>query len=346
MTLFSFIFAMLLEQVRPVRDDSRFAQWIEQVFLRIERATDTGETVSARWAWLALVMGGTLVTALLVELITRLHVRLGFLATVGILYLTIGFRQFSNRFTEIQLALAEGDLSKARTVLRQWATHSGGDVMTRIAAENGDASAIAREAIRLALIGAQRHVFGVIFWFVILPGPAGAVMYRLSAEARRIWADARQEASVTSQSNAPIPPLSNFGEFAVRAFAWVDWFPARVSAIVFAIVGNFEDAILMWRMRSSFAPHANDTERVILSSGAGAMGVRLSVPEGHSVTMHIEEGSETEALGGPWPALYQDLSVLREADESAMRSAVGLVWRAVILWVALMLLVSVGHWLG
>ncbi len=346
MTLFSFIFAMLLEQVRPVRDDSRFAQWIEQVFLRIERATDTGETVSARWTWLALVMGGTLVTALLVELITRLHVLLGFLATVGILYLTIGFRQFSNRFTEIQLALAEGDLSKARTVLRQWATHSGGDVMTRIAAENGDASAIAREAIRLALIGAQRHVFGVIFWFVILPGPAGAVMYRLSAEARRIWADARQEASVTSQSNAPIPPLSNFGEFAVRAFAWVDWFPARVSAIVFAIVGNFEDAILMWRMRSSFAPHANDTERVILSSGAGAMGVRLSVPEGHSVTMHIEEGSETEALGGPWPALYQDLSVLREADESAMRSAVGLVWRAVILWVALMLLVSVGHWLG
>ncbi len=337
---------MLLEQVRPVRDDSRFAQWIEQVFLRIERATDTGETVSARWTWLALVMGGTLVTALLVELITRLHVLLGFLATVGILYLTIGFRQFSNRFTEIQLALAEGDLSKARTVLRQWATHSGGDVMTRIAAENGDASAIAREAIRLALIGAQRHVFGVIFWFVILPGPAGAVMYRLSAEARRIWADARQEASVTSQSNAPIPPLSNFGEFAVRAFAWVDWFPARVSAIVFAIVGNFEDAILMWRMRSSFAPHANDTERVILSSGAGAMGVRLSVPEGHSVTMHIEEGSETEALGGPWPALYQDLSVLREADESAMRSAVGLVWRAVILWVALMLLVSVGHWLG
>ncbi len=346
MTLFSFIFAMLLEQVRPVRDDSRFARWIEQVFLRIERATDTGETVSARWTWLALVIGGTLVTALLVELITRVHVLLGFLATVGVLYLTIGFRQFSNRFTEIQLALAEGDLPKARTVLRQWATHSGGDVMTRIAAENGDASAIAREAIRLALIGAQRHVFGVIFWFVILPGPAGAVMYRLSAEARRIWADARQEASLASGSNVPAPPLSNFGEFAVRAFAWVDWFPARVSAIVFAILGNFEDAILMWRMKSSFAPHANDTERVILSSGAGAMGVRLSVPEGHSVTMHIEEGSETEALGGPWPALYQDLSVLREADESAMRSAVGLVWRAVILWVTLMLLVSVGHWLG
>lgn len=346
MTLFSFIFAMLLEQVRPVRDDSRFAQWIEQVFLRIERATDTGEAASARWTWLAVVIGGTLVTALVVELMTRVHVLLGFLATVGVLYITIGFRQFSNRFTEIQLALAENDLPRARAELRHWAAHSGGDVMTRIASENGDASAISREAIRLALIGAQRHVFGVIFWFVILPGPAGAVMYRLSAEARRVWADARQEASVAAHPHAPMPPLSNFGDFAVRAFAWVDWFPARVTAIVFAIVGNFEDAILMWRMKSGFAPHANDTERVILSAGAGAMGVRLSVPEAHSVSVHIDEPSETEALGGPWPSLYQDMPDLREASEPALRSAVGLVWRAVILWVALMFLVSVGHWLG
>jgi adenosylcobinamide-phosphate synthase len=37
---------------------------------------------------------------------------------------------------------------------------------------------------------------------------------------------------------------------------------------------------------------------------------------------------------------------LREANEAALRSAVGLVWRALILWVALVLLVSIGHWLG
>lgn len=346
MTLFSFIFAMLLEQVRPVRDDSGFARWIEKMFLRIERATDTGETSSARWTWLAVVVGGTVITALVVELLTRVHFVLGFLATVGVLYLSIGFRQFSNRFTEIQLALSNNDLPRAREELRKWAAHSGGDVMTRIASENGDASAISREAIRLALVGAQRHVFGVIFWFVLLPGPAGAVMYRLAAEARRVWADARQEASVSSSPNAPMPPLTNFGEFAVRAFAWVDWFPARVTAIVFAIVGNFEDAILMWRVKSGFAPHANDTERVILSAGAGAMGVRLSVPEAHSVSVYVDEPAETEALGGPWPSLYQDMPDLREANEGALRSAVGLVWRAVILWVTLMLLVSVGHWLG
>lgn len=344
MTLFSFIFAMLLEQLRPVRDDSRLGSWIERLLLRVERMTGTGDVGSARWAWFAVVVGGTLITWLLVALLTRVHVLLGFLATVGVLYLTIGFRQFSNRFTEIQLALANNDLPKAREELRRWMAHSGGDLMTHIAGESGDASAIAREAIRLALVGAQRHVFGVIFWFVLLPGPAGAVMYRLAAEARRVWADTRLD--VSASASRPAPPLSPFGDFAVKAFAWVDWFPARVTAIVFAIVGNFEDAILMWRVRSGFAPHANDTERVLLSAGAGAMGVRLSVPEGHSVSVHTDEPSETEALGGPWPSLDQDISTFREADDAALRSAVGLVWRAVILWVALMLLVSVGHWLG
>ena len=344
MTLFSFIFAMLLEQVRPVRDDSRLGSWIERILLRAERVTNAGDAASARWTWLVVVIGGTLLTWIVVALLTRVHVILGFLATIGVLYVTIGFRQFSNRFTEIQLALANNDLPLAREELRKWAAHSGGDLMTRIAADSGDASAISREAIRLALVGAQRHVFGVLFWFVILPGPAGAMLYRLSAEARRVWADARQQVSLAP--NAPTPPLSPFGEFAVRAFAWIDWFPARVTAIVFAIVGNFEDAILMWRMKSGFVPHANDTERVILSSGAGAMGVRLSVPEAHSVSIQIDEPAETEALGGPWPSLYQDMPDLREADESSLRSAVGLVWRALILWVALMFLVSVGHWLG
>ena len=51
MTLFSFIFAMLLEQFRPVRDDSAFAKRIEQLFLRVERSTNSGEMASARLSW-------------------------------------------------------------------------------------------------------------------------------------------------------------------------------------------------------------------------------------------------------------------------------------------------------
>lgn len=337
MTLFSFLFALIFEQIRPVRAEGRLGSWIPSLLVRVEKRTDTGKKTAAIAVWFVLVIGGTVALSLLVAWLTRVNFLLGFLLTVGVLYLTFGFRQFSNRFTEIQLALANNDLDRARSELALWAKHSGGDLMTRIACENGDASAIARETIRLALVAAQRHVFGVIFWFVILPGPAGAIFYRLAAEARRVWSDARPDDA---------GPLSPFAEFSVKAFSWIDWFPARVTAIVFAIVGNFEDAILMWRANSGFAPHADDTERVILSAGAGAMGIRLSVPSAKADGIQITESAETEALGGPWPSLSQDMPDLREADESSLRSAVGLVWRAVILWVALVFLVSVGYWFG
>lgn len=342
MTLFSFLFAMILEQIRPVRADDRLGSWIPRLLLKVEKGTDAGDAGSARWAWFSVVVGGALLSWLVVALLSRVNILLGFLAMVAVLYLTLGFRQFSNRYTEIQLALAANDLPRARAMLKEWAAFSGGDLMTKIASENGDVSAISRETIRLALVAAQRHVFGVLFWFVILPGPVGAVLYRLSAEARRVWADARHQDNAATTAIE----LTPFGEFAVKAFAWIDWFPARVTAIVFAIVGNFEDAILMWRAKSGFKPHANDTERVLLSAGAGAMGIRLSVPEAHSTSIQVDEPDETEALGGAWPSLTQDMPFLREADESSLRSAVGLVWRAVILWVALVLLVSIGHWLG
>ena len=34
-----------------------------------------------------------------------------------------------------------------------------------------------------------------------------------------------------------------FGLFAGRAYYWIDWLPVRLTAVAFAVVGNFEDAI-------------------------------------------------------------------------------------------------------
>ena len=46
--------------------------------------------------------------------------------------------------------------------------------------EGASASEIARLAIEEALVVSHRRLFGVMFWFVLLPGPSGAVMYRLA----------------------------------------------------------------------------------------------------------------------------------------------------------------------
>ena len=50
-----------------------------------------------------------------------------------------------------------------------------------------DQDEVVRQAIEHGLLLSQRHVFGVFFWFVVLPGPIGAVFYRLAEHVSRAW---------------------------------------------------------------------------------------------------------------------------------------------------------------
>ena len=100
------------------------------------------------------------------------------------------------------------------------------------------------------------------------------------------------------------------------------------TAVFFAIVGDFEDAIYCWRNQ---AAQWEDPDRgVILAAGAGALGVRLGQPL-------VENGELTERA---------DLGLGEEADADFMQSTVGLVWRALVLWLLLLLLLGVASWVG
>src|SRR5258708_13953530 len=82
----------------------------------------------------------------------------------------MGFRQRSHYFTAVHLALKENDLAKARDTLSAWRKVSCADL---------DREAITRLAIEEALVSSHRYVFAVVFWFVLLPGPTGAILNRL-----------------------------------------------------------------------------------------------------------------------------------------------------------------------
>ena len=100
---------------------------------------------------------------------------LGLAWNVLILYLLVGFRHFSHAFSAIVDALKAGDAIAARRRLAAW--------------RGSDASAVSAEeipklAIEQGLEDSYRHVFGILFWFLVLPGPAGAVLYRATVLAR------------------------------------------------------------------------------------------------------------------------------------------------------------------
>src|SRR5207237_8352530 len=100
--------------------------------------------------------------------LASLHSFLALAFNIAALYVTLGFRQFSHNFTDLQLAVKSGDIERARALLEQWRGASG-VVRTR--------EEVIRLAIEEALIASHRHVFGVLFWYLLLPGPSGAVLY-------------------------------------------------------------------------------------------------------------------------------------------------------------------------
>lgn len=318
MTLFSILCVLLIEQFRPLRADNPIYGWITVFAARIEHSFNAGRAEHGRLAWLVMV-SVLVVPALIIYWLCALAGPVAQLAwTILVVYLTLGFRHYSHYFTAIQLALNNNDLVEARRLLAEW---------TRQDVRELDAAEVSRLSVENALITTHRHVFGVFFWLLMPMGPAGAVLYRVAEYLARAW----NEPEHLQQEP--------FGKFAAKAFYWIDWIPARLTAIAFAIVGNFEDSVYAWR---NFARRwANESTGIILSAGGGAMGVRLGTPAEYAPNMPDLDVTALEPAASDIEILPGDEPSLR-----ALQSTVGLIWRALLLWILLLLLVSVANWLG
>jgi adenosylcobinamide-phosphate synthase len=319
MTFFSILCALLIEQLKPLRADNQVYGGIKGLAMRIEAAFNAGEPKNGRMGWFLMMAVLVLPVALIYWVLQYFGlVFLAFAWNVAIVYLTLGFRHYSHYFTSIQLALNNGDEATARALLAEWA---------RIDTVGMDATEIARIAVEKSLITTHRSVFGVFFWFLMPVGPAAAVLYRVSEYLARAWNEPehmRNEA---------------FGQFAAKAFYWIDWIPVRLTAIAFAVVGNFEDAIYAWR---TFANRwADESRGIILAAGGGAMGVRLGTPHENAARLLPADAAMVDLTDAE-----NDILPGEEPSLRALQSTVGLVWRALILWMILLLLLSSMVWLG
>ncbi|MCC7484509.1 MAG: CobD/CbiB family protein [Burkholderiales bacterium] len=304
MKFLALLAALLLEQVRPLRRGNRLYQWYERWAAGLEERFDGGEYRHGLIAWLLAAGPLVLVTLALSHALHGAASGLGWAWSLAVLYLTMGFRRFSHYFTEILRAAGRDDLGAARDALGEWRGES--------AAEFG-ATEVARVAIEQALLASHRCVFGTVAWFIVL-GPAGAVLYRASELLAAKWGAGAGG--------------GEFARFATRCFFWLDWVPARLTALTFAVVGNFEDAVYCWRGQA--VSWATRTQGVILAAGAGALGVRLGDPLRHAGGVQFRP----------------ELGTGNDPDAAAMESTVRLIWRSLVLWMFLVFIVSLAHALG
>jgi len=330
MSFFAVLLALLIEQLKPLPRDN----WVHDTMVSwvawTSRNFDAGRPHHAVVVWCVAVLVPPAVVGALYLLVSHYSLLAALAFDVGLLYLTLGFRQFSHYFTDIRDALDRGDENRARQLLAEW-RHLDTSELPR--------TEVLRHVIEHALLAAHRHVFGVFFWFVVLSavglGPTGAVLYRMAEFASRYWA--YRQRTIDAPANDALLALSR------RVFGWIDHVPARLTAFGFAVVGNFEEAIGGWRRDASLWQHAN--EGIIIAAAAGAVGVQLGGSAAPGVT---PDRSKTFAAAGAEPGTVAAEGSTGGAPPQLghLQSVVGLVWRSVVLWMLLVALLSLANVLG
>ena len=305
MSLLSLVFALLLEQLRPLSSRQYLNAWLSVYIDFFQRHLNAGESKQGQIAVAFAIAIPLFLSLTLYWILAEQHPIFAWAFCVVVLYLTMGFRQFSHYFTDIHKALRNGDLPLARNLLSSWRGEPCDEL---------DTEEVVRITIEEALLATHRNVFAVVVWFVIFMflglGPSGAILYRLARFLNAHWGKRRRA------------ELGNFGLFAAQFYHWIEWLPMRLTASTFAIVGNFEDAIYCWRTQAAAWPDKEGG--IVLASGAGALGVRLGMPVAQF----------DAAIDRP------ELGIGDEADIDFLQSAVGLVWRALVFWLIMLLLLS------
>jgi adenosylcobinamide-phosphate synthase len=316
MSFFSIFIALLFEQARPLASGNPVHVSMRGWMRWVIRNVDAGEKSHGWVAWgLAVVAPSLAALAIYWLLLALAGWPLAMLWNVAILYASLGFRQFSHHFTDIRKALDSGDEARARSLLAEW---------QQIDVSELPRQEIIRHVIEHSVLSAHRHVFGVLSWYCICAalglGPAGAVFYRLSEFVTRYWRHlSNRKARAISQA-----ALGAAG----RAWYLVDWLPARITALSFAVVGSFEEAIDSWRNHEPLSDSGNDG--VIIAATAGAVNVCLGV----AARAPVGEQEGRAPSSRPVPELAH------------LRSVVGLVWRSVVMWMALLALLLLARLLG
>lgn len=119
MTFLSILFALLIEQLKPLRADNPVYASIKSFAATIEGWFNAGQVHHGRLGWVAMVGALTVPVALVYWLLLHVSLVAAFAWNVLVVYLTLGFRHYSHYFTSIQLALNSGDEMTARALLAE-----------------------------------------------------------------------------------------------------------------------------------------------------------------------------------------------------------------------------------
>ena len=267
-----------------------FGRWATAIETRFNTAAGLGSgrpRVRGLLAWLLAVSGWV---ALCIAL-RAIGPTTGWIVDSLLLYFAIGARSLAEHAEAVAAPLANGDLPEARRKV--------GWMVSRDTTEL-DEVGIARAGVESVLENGNDAVFGALFWFLVAGGP-GALLFRLANTLDAMW-------------GYRTPRFLEFGWAAARIDDLLNWIPARLTALSYALLGATGAAIACWRMQASGwdSPNAGP----VMAAGAGALNVTLGGAAVYHGKLETRPG-----LGAGNPP-----------DADSIRRAVSLVNRGILLW--------------
>jgi AmpE protein len=221
---------------------------------------------------------------------------LSLILAVAVLIAAIGRRGADQEVDDYQRALERGDVEGAYLHVRE---------LLRGRTPTGPAD-MNRLLIERLLVRNNERLLAILFWFAAL-GPVGAVLYRSASQLKGLVGTGRAFGE-------------DFMEAALRLQAILDWIPARITALLYALIGSFIDALRQWRLAGSQwgIDLYTSNQGALINSGIG------------SLRLHDQVVIEAE------------FKVLRREVAEAQ----ALITRTVIAWITGFALLTIAGWLS
>jgi adenosylcobinamide-phosphate synthase len=167
---------------------------------------------------------------------------------------------------------------------------------------------ISKATVESVLENGNDALFGTLFWYLIA-GLPGALLHRLVNTLDAMWGYKTDH-------------YLHFGWAAARLDDLLNWIPARLCALTYALLGKRKQALSCWRRQAKSYESPNGGP--IMAAGAGALGIRLGGPAIYHGKLKVK----------PF------LGVGPEATPQDINRAVRLLNGGVLLWLVLIISVN------
>lgn len=218
----------------------------------------------------------------------------GWVTGLLLLYFALGHRSLHDHARAVARALEAGDEAAAR--------RAAGMLVSR----DTESLEAANATVESVLENGNDGVFGALFWFIVAGAP-GCLLYRLANTLDAMW-------------GYRSPRYREFGWAAARFDDLLNYLPARLTALSYALLGSTWRAVRCWRNQAPAweSPNAGP----VMAAGAGALGITLGGPARYRGSWH-----DRPPLG--WGISPQAADIGR---------ALSLVSASLMLWLCLLLL--------